>query len=298
MPAKKMQLPDEVNQEINNGFVKKSVFETLNAINVNDKTEKKQNLTYLSWAWAWAEVKKRYPNATYTIERFGENKEPYLYDENLGYIVFTTMTIEGLTHEMWLPVMDGANKAMKNEPYTYKIKNSDFKYAKFNHEDGKYYDKFGNIQEKYITKTVEPATMFDINKTIMRCLVKNIGMFGLGLYIYAGEDLPEDEKPDENNDDSNKKESAKPQKKAETQKMPSRTSILLEISEAKNKAKNMGIDLSSQKVKAFIADRNNGKTEDAEMSDSELMMYLKIINTLIEGKRKKDEANSQIQPQA
>ena len=55
MPAKKMQLPDEVNQEINNGFVKKSVFETLNAINVNDKTEKKQNLTYLSWAWAWAE---------------------------------------------------------------------------------------------------------------------------------------------------------------------------------------------------------------------------------------------------
>ncbi len=50
--------------------VKKSVFETLNAINVNDKTEKKQNLTYL-WAWAWAEVKKRYPDATYKIERFG-----------------------------------------------------------------------------------------------------------------------------------------------------------------------------------------------------------------------------------
>lgn len=294
MPAKKMQLPDEVNQEINNGFVKKSVFDTLNAINVNDKTEKKQNLTYLSWSWAWAEVKKRYPDATYKIERFGENKEPYLYDKNLGYMVFTTVTIEGLTHEMWLPVMDGANKAMKNEPYTYKIKNPDIKYAKYNKEDGKYYDKFGNIQEKYITKTVDPATMFDINKAIMRCLVKNIGMFGLGLYIYAGEDLPEDE----NNDDSNKKESAKPQKKAEKQEIHSRTSILLDISEAKNKAKNMGIDLSSQRVKTFIADRNNGKTEDAEMSDSELMMYLKIINTLIEGKRKKDETNSQIQPQA
>lgn len=293
-----MQLPDEVNQEINNGFVKKSVFDTLNAINVNDKTEKKQNLTYLSWSWAWAEVKKRYPNATYTIERFGENKEPYLYDKNLGYMVFTTVTIEGLTHEMWLPVMDGANKAMKNDPYTYKIKNPDFKYAKFNHEDGKYYDKFGSLQEKYITKTVEPATMFDINKTIMRCLVKNIGMFGLGLYIYAGEDLPEDEKTDENNDDSNKKESAKPQKKAETQKMPSRTSVLLDISEAKNKAKNMGIDLSSQRVKAFIADYNNGKTDEADMSDSELMRYLTVINTLIEGKRKKDETNSQIQPQA
>ncbi len=219
----------EMEQEINESFVKKSVFETLNAINVNDKTEKKQNLTYLSWAWAWAEVKKRYPDATYKIERFGENKEPYLYDKNLGYIVFTTMTIEGLTHEMWLPVMDGANKAMKNEPYTYKIKNPDLKYAKYNKEDGKYYDKFGNIQEKYITKTVEAATMFDINKTIMRCLVKNIGMFGLGLYIYAGEDLPEDEKTDENNDDSNKKESAKPQKKAEVMATESQLKMIQKL---------------------------------------------------------------------
>ena len=91
-----------------------------------------------------------------------------MYDENTGYMVFTTVTIDGITHMMWLPVMDGANKAMKNQPYTYA--------TKYNGE-----------------KTVDAATMFDINKTIMRCLVKNLAMFGLGLYIYAGEDLPEAE---------------------------------------------------------------------------------------------------------
>ena len=139
-------------------------FAKLNYLDVKDHIEKKNDLNYLSWAWAWAEVKKIYPDAHYTIKRF-DNNLPYVYDPNTGYMVFTEVTIEGLTHEMWLPVMDGANKAMKAEAYTYKT--------------------------KYGEKTVEPANMFDINKTIMRCLVKNLAMFGLGLYIYAGEDLPE-----------------------------------------------------------------------------------------------------------
>lgn len=147
-----------------------AVFEELNAINVNDKTEKKKSgsteLTYLSWTWAWAEVKKRYPDAHYEIMM--HDGLPYVYDENTGYMVFTTVTIDGISHMMWLPVMDGANKAMKSKPYTYS--------TKYNGE-----------------KTVEAATMFDVNKTIMRCLVKNLAMFGLGLYIYAGEDLPESE---------------------------------------------------------------------------------------------------------
>ena len=147
-----------------------AVFEELNAINVNDKTEKKKSgsteLTYLSWTWAWAEVKKRYPDAHYEIMM--HDGLPYVYDENTGYMVFTTVTIDGISHMMWLPVMDGANKAMKSKPYTYS--------TKYNGE-----------------KTVEAATMFDVNKTIMRCLVKNLAMFGLGLYIYAGEDLPETE---------------------------------------------------------------------------------------------------------
>lgn len=132
-----------------------SKFDDAIKINVNDKTEKKGTLTYLSWAWAWAEFKKIYPDATYEVVKFGEGK-PYYCDEKTGYMCYTKVRADGIEHEMWLPVMDSRNKAM-----------------------------------------LQP-TMFDINKTIMRCLTKNLAMFGLGLYIYAGEDLPEDEK---NNDE-------------------------------------------------------------------------------------------------
>ena len=163
------------------------MFEELYGINVNEHTEEKNGLTYLSWCWAWAEIKKRYPNANYEILKF-ENNLPYVYDENTGYMVFTRVTIEDLTYEMWLPVMDGANKAMKSHEYTYTVKS------------------YG----KEVEKTVQSATMFDINKTIMRCLVKNLAMFGLGLYVYSGEDLPEEEK--------NKLEEEKNKKITEEQK--------------------------------------------------------------------------------
>lgn len=172
-----------------------NVFETLNAINVNDKTEKKNGLTYLSWAWAWGEVKKRYPDADYKILRFGENQLPFQHVDKLGLMCWTNITICGETKEMWLPVMDGANKAMMLEPYKYTVKNPNHKWAKLDPKSGKYLDKYGKEQPEYLTKICEAATMFDINKTIMRCLVKNLAMFGLGLYIYAGEDLPEEEKP-------------------------------------------------------------------------------------------------------
>lgn len=176
---------------------KKSVFDTLFSVNVNGHTEKKKSgdteLTYLSWPFAWAEVKKAYPNATYDVVK-QENGLPYVYDENTGYMVNTRVTIEGVTHEMWLPVMDGANKAMKDREYTYLVKNKNFKYAK-KCDDGVYRDRFGNEQTPYTEKSVDAATMFDVNKAIMRCLVKNLAMFGLGLYIYAGEDLPESEQP-------------------------------------------------------------------------------------------------------
>ena len=136
-----------------------TTFEKLSAINVNEHVEKKKDLSYLSWAWAWSEVKRACPDARY---KMGETE----YDEALGFMCHTTVTIEGETLEMWLPVMDGANKSMKKASYTYST-------------------RFGD-------KTVEAATTFDINKTMMRCLVKNLAMFGLGLYIFAGEDLPED----------------------------------------------------------------------------------------------------------
>lgn len=147
---------------------KNSVFETLFSINVGNHIEKKNGLNYLSWPYAWAEVKKYFPDATYSVKLFGENNLPYVYDENTGYMVFTSVTINNLTHEMWLPVMDNFNKSMKSVKYTY-----------------------SNNYRK--NACVEAASMFDINKTIMRCLVKNLAMFGLGLYIYSGEDLPESE---------------------------------------------------------------------------------------------------------
>lgn len=154
---------------------KKNLFEELNSIDVNSKTEKKEGLTYLSWAWAWGEFKKKCPNATYKIKRNITTELPYFYDEGVGYMVFTEVTVDDLTHEMWLPVMNGANKAMKSEPYKYQV------------------SVWENGVKVKIEKTVEVASMFDINKTIMRCLTKNLAMFGLGLYIYAGEDLPEAE---------------------------------------------------------------------------------------------------------
>ena len=130
----------------------KSVFEVLNAINVNEHTEKKNNLTYLSWAWAWAEVKKHFPEAFYTIyeTRDGMN---YHTDGRTCWVK-TGVTINGLEHIEYLPVMDYRNASIS-------------------------YDK---------------VTSFDVNKAIQRSLTKAVARHGLGLYIYAGEDLPEDER--------------------------------------------------------------------------------------------------------
>lgn len=136
-----------------------SVFSKLNSINVNDKTEKKNGLTYLSWAWAWGEVKKLYPDATYTIY---ENTLPngyivnYFTDGRTSYVK-TGVTINNLEHIEELPIMDYRNKSI----------------------------------------LLENMTSFDVNKTIQRSLTKALARHGLGLYIYAGEDLPEDEKDNE-----------------------------------------------------------------------------------------------------
>ena len=167
-----------------------SDFKELYSVNVNEYVEKKNGLSYLTWSYAWAEIMKRYPTAKYEIVKF--NGLPYVYDEKTGYMVFTRVCIDDIEREMWLPVMDSANKAMKAEPYTVT-------------------NKWGK------ETTVEAATMFDINKTIMRCLVKNLAMFGLGLYIYAGEDLPEDEEQKTKQEKPNSKQET-PNSKQETPK--------------------------------------------------------------------------------
>lgn len=165
----------------------KNLVEKLLAKNVNDHTEKKDGLTYLSWAWAWTEFLKACPTATYEVKKFTNEKTgevlPFLYKENLGYMVFTSVSALGVTKEMWLPVMDNTNRAMLDHEYKYKVK----KYE-INPKTGRK-EWLGN----YDFKIVEPANMFDINKAIMRCLTKNLAMFGLGSYIYAGEDLPFEE---------------------------------------------------------------------------------------------------------
>lgn len=166
--------------------MKRETFDQLYKVNVSAKTEKKNGLTYLSWAWAWAEFVKICPESKYEIKTF--DGKPWLYDDKLGYMVFTSITVGDDTKEMWLPVMDGANKAMKDHPYKYLAK------------QWVYDEKERKNVQKMVEKTCEPASMFDINKTIMRCLTKNISMFGLGLYIYAGEDLPEDVKEEVKNE--------------------------------------------------------------------------------------------------
>ena len=149
-------------------MTEKTKFEQLTAVDCSAHIDKKNtggvNLSYLSWAWAWDYFKKAYPDAKYEIKEW--DGKPYLFDEKTGYMVETSITAGGETYCMWLPVMDNTNHSMLDKPY--------------------------KIQTKFKTIDVPAATMFDINKNIMRCLVKNMAMFGLGLYIYAGEDLPAD----------------------------------------------------------------------------------------------------------
>ena len=96
-------------------------FVKLFAIDFKDHLEVKKSgnteLKYVSWAYAWAEVKKLYPAASYEVKKF--NGLPYVYDPITGFMVYTSVTIEGVSHEMWLPVLDSSNKAMKAVPYTY-----------------------------------------------------------------------------------------------------------------------------------------------------------------------------------
>lgn len=146
-------------------------FSQLTSLNLNDKTESKNGLSYVSWANAWKAFKEVYPTATYRIIKNQQTNMPYFIDPEMGIMVFTEVTANGITYEMWLPVMDSANKAMKLEAYQYQVWNK--------------------TTRQYENRKVEAASMFDINKTLMRCLVKNLAMFGLAIYIYAGEDMPE-----------------------------------------------------------------------------------------------------------
>lgn len=167
----------------------KALFERLYNLDLSGAVEQKGQLSYLSWARAWAELCKNLgedDEVSYRII-FNEDGMPYTYDPLTGYYVFTEVTINGDSRLMWLPVMDGNNRAMKAEPY-------DFHYTAYG-------------KDKVIR--VQAATATDINKAIMRCLVKNLAMFGLGLRVYNNEDLPE---PDDGEKQNVGKQTSAPEK--------------------------------------------------------------------------------------
>lgn len=151
--------------------MEKNYFEILNGINVNDKTEKKNNLTYLSWSFAWGEIKKLHPTAIYTI--YENDKGWNYFTDEMTCWVKTGVTIEGIEHIEYLPVMD-----------------------------------FRNASIKAIS-----VTSTDVNKAIQRSLTKAIARHGLGLYVYAGEDLPEEETKIDTQADMPKEERIDPNKK-------------------------------------------------------------------------------------
>ena len=127
------------------------IFKQLSEINVNGKTEKKGKFTYLSWSFAWAELKKVSPTATAKVYHDENTNMPY-FASKAGVIVKVGITINDLEHINYLPVMDFRNASIP----------------------------------------ADKVNMMDVNKAIQRCTVKAIALHGLGLYIYAGEDLPEE----------------------------------------------------------------------------------------------------------
>ena len=145
-------------------------FDALYEMNLGDKIEKKDNLSYLTWSEAWKAFKEVYPSATFRVVTNPDTKLPYFVDPQIGIMVFTEVTADDLTQQCFLPVLNSSMKPMRLEAYNYTV-----------------YDKQNKRQ---IEKTCEAANAFDLNKTIMRCLVKNLALFGLGLKLYQGEDIP------------------------------------------------------------------------------------------------------------
>lgn len=154
-------------------------FEELAAVNVNDKAEDKNGLTYLSWAFAWGELKKRHPTANYKVY---ENAEGWIYhtDGRTAWVK-VSVTVNDIEHIEYLPVMNYSNKSIK---------------------------------------VGDALTSFEVNKAIQRALTKAIARHGLGLYIYAGEDLPEAPEGSQNANQGTSQPEAKVRKRKQPDNEP------------------------------------------------------------------------------
>lgn len=211
-----------------------SIFEQLNKINVNGHTEKKNGLTYLSWAWAWAEVKKLYPEAFYTIyERETEYGPVNYFTDGRTCWVKTGVTIEGLEHIEELPVMDFKNRSI----------------------------------------AYDAVTSMDTNKAIQRSLTKACARHGLGLYIYAGEDLPEEEAAAE----AEKKAAEQEAKQAERE-------VRQAEANARNAARNAGASAAKMTTSARIGiDRKALLNATMEKLGCNVEQFGMMRQTLIDG---------------
>lgn len=204
----------------------KSIFETLNAVNVGDHIEKKNGLSYLSWAWAWAELKKNYPDSFYTIYENGEGLF-YHTDGKTAWVKTGVTVVDGdkqIEHIEYLPVMDFKNRSI----------------------------------------TIDAITSTDVNKAIQRSLTKAVARHGLGLYIYAGEDLPEEEQKEAQKEAEEARLIAvKTLKETGSQKQ-------IEYFEKKlgRKVDDFTFEQADGAVKQIIAKREAAKKNDGETSGS------------------------------
>lgn len=127
----------------------KNYFQILYDVDVSDKAKEKNGLTYLPWSAVWAEVKKNYPDSFYTVYE-NEDGRPWFDDGKTAWVK-TGVTINGLEHIEYLPVMNLRNKSMP----------------------------------------ADEITSMDANKAIQRSITKACGRHGIGLFVYEGEDVPE-----------------------------------------------------------------------------------------------------------
>lgn len=175
------------------------IYKNLRNVNVTDSLKKKGVLDYIPWATAWDELKTRYPSATFEIWR-NEDGIPYV-STNAGLMVFTTVTVNGLSQSCFMPVLDHRNNAIPKEK----------------------------------------ATFGDVNRALMRCLTKNIALFGLGLNVYQGEEFVETSETEQAAGTAKRqqRDSEKSQLEAELAEICQKYSLDL------NKAKN-GLGLTSK----------------------------------------------------
>ena len=214
------------------------IFKKLREANIAPLVKQKQNgkMNYLSWASAWRLVIELFPDTTYEIVEFADEMPCKVTP--FGIFVKTTITMGGITRSMTLPVLDGANKSLKLEASSYKAKDYQTK--------------------KMIDKPIEAVTAFDVNKAQMRCLVKNLAVFGLGLDLYIGMDLPADLQQEQHEEQTQEN---KVENKAVTGK------------DVAQLAQQKGIDLG-------VVCSSYGKKQLVELTEAELLKaYSRLMKT-------------------